>query len=255
MPERLAAFALVLRALVHDALGRLPEEPHLHVKRALAEHADEDARAALLLVSALGRAPGAPGDALRALLEQPDRAALQRALAQAARAAGGDERELSVLLPLAHDQERHADELPDRRGGRIVLPDGDVVADGRWEPPVRRLPDRAARDPFVLPGEAEDPINDELLAAEVAARAAHEHPAAPWELHADLARIAADRVRRAAALDAERTRDGDPWGLRAVDVSPFRTLSGRPLPERLAYAIVPGDPEHARIAERWATAD
>jgi hypothetical protein len=119
---------------------------------------------------------------------------------------------------------------------------------------VRPLPDDPARDPFVEPGDGEDPINDELLAAEVAARAGHDHPGAPLELQAGLARIAADRMRRAAALDAERTRDGDPWGLRAVDVSAFHVVSIRPLPERLAFALVPDDPEHARIAERWAAA-
>ena len=97
-----------LRALAAGALRWLPEEPWLHRKRVLAEHAAEDA------------APtGIPGgeDLAARLAEADDPVEWERtaygevkpALARAARAAQDP-----ALVPFALRQERHALELPVR---------------------------------------------------------------------------------------------------------------------------------------------
>jgi hypothetical protein len=181
MEEQLAALARSLRALERDALTRLPEAPWLHVKRVLADHAAEDAASAAALGDRTGAAAADPVDPV------PDRRGLQARLADDARAlrdATGDERLVQVLIELELRQRRHLDELPPPRV---------AIAPG-------------PRDPFVRfePGAPPDPLDEAVRAAEAAAR------------EGDTA-TAAERMREAAALDAERTRDGDPWGLRPVD--------------------------------------
>ena len=118
-------------------------------------------------------------------------------------------------------------------------------------------PRRAApqRDPFVALGAAPEDghaaLNAEVLAGEVAARTAHEQPRADPQLGSDLARVAADRLRRAALVDAELLQSGVHWGDRPVDVSPYAAALGGDLRARLVYATVPGDPAHEAILARW----
>src|SRR3954451_23603285 len=108
IPGTLPRMDDAMRALAAGALRWLPEEPWLHRKRVLAEHAAEDAVPA-----------GIPGgeDLAAALTAATDAADWERiaygevkpALARRARAAGAP-----ALIPLAMRQERHALELPVR---------------------------------------------------------------------------------------------------------------------------------------------
>jgi hypothetical protein len=171
MEDPQAAFAPVLRALALDALGRIAAEPWLHVKRLLAEHAEEDALAA-------ARWPAAPnGEAVTPPLPRletiADRAALQLALAGELRstAATADPGTVALLVPLAIAQERHADELPGRRATTLH-----PAADGT-----------ALREPLADPAAEAD-----VLAAEAAARTAAERP----EELAEHAQAAAEHLRR-----------------------------------------------------------
>src|SRR4051794_1028076 len=197
--QRLPPIALVLRALAAAAPGRPPHEPLLHVKRLLAEHAEEDLAAA----AALDAPTAAPAPALRALVDPiASRAALQRALADAVR-------DDPALLPLALAQDRHADAPPARHP---AAPAGGLpleAADGDWPPPHRPAPARGARDPFVIvePGAAPDAIDDAVRAAESAAAAGD-------------ATEAAAQMRHATRLDRERLEAGDPWGARPVPDRP-----------------------------------
>jgi hypothetical protein len=98
----LAELAGALRAAARDALARLPDEPWLHVKRVLAEHAEENERFAAAIEAHLGTSAAAYSGS------QTDHAAAARALAEAA----VDEAELALLLGIAAAQDRHRDELP-----------------------------------------------------------------------------------------------------------------------------------------------
>ena len=174
-PERLAP---TLRALAAAALARLPDEALLHRKRLLAEHAEEDLAAAGWLEAAGGG--GTPLDL------PPGHAEAKRALAAHVRelCRHAEPTQLEVLVPLAIDQQRHAEELPDRHGSA-----------GRREPYV-------LTDPEAPP----DPIEDAIAAAEAAARGGDAH-------------AAAEHLRHAARQDGERARRGDPWGARPVRLS------------------------------------
>ena len=61
-----------------------------------------------------------------------------------------------------------------------------------------------------------------IWGAELAALTSHEHPAQPWALHADLARLAWDGMRHAAVLDRALTAEGRPWGSEPVDLGAVR---------------------------------
>lgn len=188
MDEQLAALARDLRALERDALARLTDEPWLHVKRVLAEHAAEDAASAAALEGLLPDPAGGP------VAQRPveDRNLVQARLATAAGALvehAVDERVLRILVELELRQRRHGDELPPRRAAALAA--------------------TGIRDPFVPtdPDAAPDPIDEAVSAAETAAREGD-------------AATAAARMRDAAQLDAERARDGDPWGLRPIPSDP-----------------------------------
>ena len=136
----LAELAGALRAAAHGALARLPDEPWLHVKRVLAEHAEEDERAAAAIEAHLGISV----DATNA--SQLDVASAARALADAT----SDEAELALLLGIAAAQDRHRDELP--RATNVCEAVG-------------------ARDAFVVreAGAAPDEIDEALKVADAAA--------------------------------------------------------------------------------------
>lgn len=267
--DELAGFALLLRALAHGALGWVPGESRLHVKRILAEHAADDLSSVGRLEHLVRPAP-APGPALAVIVEAlagaTEPAEYQRishgtvkpALARAVRTslARKDPRlpEVPALMELAIRQERHADELlvrhaPPLEGGLRV----DVDRTTRWSPGI--LPVRPPRrDPFVPlgagTGDRHAAMNAELLAGEVAARTAHERIDGDPVLRADLARIAADRLHRAAIVDAELLHSGHPWGARPVDVSPYLAALGGDVHSRLVYATVPGDDVHDDMLSR-----
>ncbi len=259
--RRLAAYALVLRELVHRALGRLPVVAQLHDKRALGAHAYEDARSLAKLLRRLGELPtaeglpGAPGPALAALFERDAYAEIKPALAAAVRWHLGrldpvaDEPELRILTQIAFRQERHLRELPARYGSAPADLPIDVEPGAGRLPDIDPVPAAPARDPFVaLGGTGAVPINAALLAAEVAARTAHELPGEPWDFHADLARIVADRLRRTVVLEQR----GERWGDEPVAVDGFAAVLGLDLAGRLAFAADPADPAHRLIAERWS---
>ena len=73
-----------------------------------------------------------------------------------------------------------------------------------------------------------------IWGAELAALTSHEHPAQPWALHADLARLAWDGMRHAAVLDRALTAEGRPWGSEPVDLAPFDAAYAQDLRGRLA---------------------
>ncbi len=260
--SRLAAYALVLRELVHRALGRLPVVAQLHDKRALGAHAYEDARSVAKLLRRLGELPsaeglpGAPGPALAALFERDAYGEIKPALAAAVRSdlahldPVADEPELRILTQIAFRQERHLRELPARyaRAPATELPI-DVEPGAARLPDIDPVPAAPARDPFVeLGGTGAVPINAALIAAEVGARTAHELPGEPWDFHADLARIVADRLRQTVVLEQR----GERWGDEAVAVDGFAAVLGLDLAGRLAFVADPADPAHRRIAERWS---
>jgi hypothetical protein len=141
-----------LRALAEGALRWLPEEPWLHRKRVLAEHAAEDAEGA--------DAPG--GEDLAARLaaagdadgwERLAYGAVKPALARAARDAGA--------IPLALRQERHVLELA---GRELVFP--------------------VERDPALEVGPVAAELREAVDAAHAAARAGDAAGAAAHLRHA-----------------------------------------------------------------------
>jgi hypothetical protein len=144
-----------LRALAAGALRWLPEEPWLHRKRLLAEHAAED-----------GEPTGLPGGEDLALLLSAAATAtewqrlaygeVKPALARAARATGDP-----GLIPVALRQERHALELPVRL---LVLP--------------------IEEDPALEHGSAAAQLRAAVEAAHDAARAGDAHGAAGHLLRA-----------------------------------------------------------------------
>lgn len=254
--ERLAAYALVLRALAHRAHGRLAAEPQLEHKRALAAQALEDLMARVALLDRLAELPGgdglpgAPGDGLADRLATADPAAdLKPALARAVREHVAalhplaEEPTLRLLTGLALAQERHVAELG-ATGASAPRPlELDVRRGGELLLPSCTAPPRPAREGWVEAGE--DPgglhgaLNAALLAGEVAARAAYDLADAPPALRIDLARVAADRLRHAVVLDAELIAAGGHWGDAPVALDGFARALGGGLDERLAFATAP----------------
>jgi hypothetical protein len=92
-----------LKGLVRVASDRVPDEPRLHVKLLLAEHARDDAES----VAAL-RAAGTPDGEPRAVLDivQAYREVNPRLLRNLAGATSPE------LIKIRHDQERHLVEIP-----------------------------------------------------------------------------------------------------------------------------------------------
>jgi hypothetical protein len=254
MEPQLAVYALVLRELVHRALGRVATEPWLHDKRALAQHAHDDAQ----LVAAILRRLGTTAPAVSVLGEHDAYASVKPGLAVAVRdhlaeidavAAPDDAR---LLSDIATRQELHVAELP----ARIAAPPF-VLDEGAGEPlAVVAAPSYPARDPFVEPGRATDGLhgrlNAAILAGEVAAQTAHEQPDQPWRFHADLARLAADRLEATAELDRALTASGLHWGDEPVDLAAFGVALRLDLPGRLRFAADPEDAAHHEIVLRWS---
>lgn len=254
--RRLAAYALVLRELVHDALGRIADEPWLHEKRALAAHANDDARAVADILARL-RA-GAPAvsvlDGRDAYHEvKPGLAAAIRAhVARLDLVEQSDD--AALLAGIADRQDLHLMERPVRHplpATEFELPDGPGTAPLVVFP----APDAPTRDPFVEIGQggegAHAQLNAAILAAEVAARTAHENPEAPWDFHADLARVTLDRLASTVAYDKQLAAEGRRWGDEPVALGGWSAVLALDLGGRLAFTADPGDAEHARIAERW----
>ena len=193
---RLSEYAGVLRALSRDALGRLPAEPRLDVKRTLARHAHEDARS---VTEILERLRDLPGDH-----EIPEREPVDKAdLAQELRAHIDaidpllDEPTLELLTAVHARQARHLDERP---------------APGEPQ-------DEPAHEVWV-----EGPLAAELLAGEILARAAYDHPH-----RVDLARVVHDRLRHTLVLV-------DVPGP-TPDASAYERARSAPLDDRLAIAL------------------
>jgi hypothetical protein len=254
--RRLAAYALVLRELVHDALARIAEEPWLHEKRTLAAHAHDDAQAVAALLERLRS--GAP--AVAVLEGREAYAEVKPGLAAALREHVAtlnlleEEADAQLLSGIADRQDLHLMERPVRHplpAAPFELPDGTGAG------PLRVLPapDAPARDPFIEEGHSHDgahaQLNATIIAGEVAARTAHEHPQAPWDFHADLARLARDRLAATAALDQQLAAEGRRWGDEPVSLGGWSAVLALDLGGRLAFAADPGDPDHARIADRW----
>jgi hypothetical protein len=233
---QLGVLAIALRELVHGALGWLASEPRIDVKRTLGAHAYDDARSLVKLHRRAGD-PGGPDEQLREALE-PLRLATTAAEFEAAAygeikpaawalAAStaqrldplADEPELRILLQLAHRQERHVGELPIRHPHPPPPQFGAAVADARHELFTVPRPATPARDPYVeialgAPAGAHSAIHAALLAAERAARVAHERPSSIDDL-ADAARVVHDHLRQAAVL--ERDYAGQ-WGDEPVEL-------------------------------------
>lgn len=167
--QRLAELRAGLTESVLAAARRLPDEPRLEVKAAIASHLYDDARSVRKLDARLAD-----------LVAQPDAPAAQDVGAAAEALLSridplSDEPTLRVLTQLLHRRRRHADELDPR----LLAPRGRV--------PEIDLPAAAAAH---------------VEAAEAAARAIAERPEEAWDFHLDMARIAADSMRH--ALLAER---------------------------------------------------
>lgn len=92
-----------LKALVRVASERVPDEPRLHVKLLLAEHARDDAESVAAL-RASGAADGEPRDVLD--IVQAYREVKPRLLRDLAGATSPE------LVKIRHDQERHLVEIP-----------------------------------------------------------------------------------------------------------------------------------------------
>jgi hypothetical protein len=255
---RLANYLHVLRELVHRSCGHLALEPRFEIKVLLGDHVYDDARAAAKLlrrVTALGGSPGTPSPELAELLDRAARADTDEYLEIAYGelkptliAALGvhlanldpllDEPGLRMLTQLLHRQERHVAELP---AGRALAAFDDLgaLALGTGERTLTVMApfERPARDAFIeiAPTDVPDGVpldleeqklfahalmNAKLLAAEHAARSAHEQPEMPWDAHVDLARSCWDAIRHAEVLDRlMATELGCHWGDYPVDLS------------------------------------
>lgn len=130
----------LLSAQIDSALGRLPREPHLHVKQALARQLAEDAEALQALGGPTDPVEGDLAPALAARIARLDPIA--------------DGEELETLLLLQRRVER-------RREPGLVLYETEEVP---------------ARDPWVEIGPGSHPVNDALVLAEAAAVTALETP-------------------------------------------------------------------------------
>lgn len=254
MESRLAIYALVLRELVHRALARVAEEPWLHDKRALATHAHDDAQLVARLMERLGDEP--PN--LCVLGDHDAYASVKPGLAFAVRAqlaevdAATETADARLLSDIATTQELHVAELPARSAAPpFVL--ADEINDPLTVLPAPALP---ARDPFVEAGRATDGLhgrlNAAILAGEIAARTAHEHPERPWAFHLDLALLAADRLGATAELDRQLQDEGGLWGESPVDLESFAVALTLDIGGRLQFCADPDDPAHAAIVDRWS---
>jgi hypothetical protein len=254
MESRLAVYALVLRELVHCALGRVATEPWLHDKRALAAHAHDDAQ---LLTAILARLQ-TPAPSVAVLGDHDPYASVKPGLAVAVRDhlaqidASAAPEDAQLLSDIATRQELHVAELP----ARHEAPPFVLGEDAGTPLAVEDAPIYPARDPFVDPGRAADGphrrLNTAILAAEVAGRTAYEHPDRPWAFHADMARLAADRLSATAALDRELAASGRHWGDEPVDLAPFSVTLRQDVPGRLRFAADPNNRVHAEILLRWS---
>ena len=163
---RLATIRAALKDQVLATARRLPDEPRLEVKAALAARLYDDARSVAKLDFRLNDLGGAPAQDASA-----DLVAEAEALVDAVDPVV-DEATLRVLTQLLHRQRRHADELDPR------------------------LHDQRERVPEVdLPAASVGSIE----AAERASREIAQTEA--WALVVDLARIAADSMRHAIILE------------------------------------------------------
>jgi hypothetical protein len=255
---RLANYLHVLRELVHRSCGHLALEPRFEVKALLGDHVYDDARATAKLlrrVTALGGVPGTPSPELAELLDRAARADTHEYLEIAYGELKPtliaavtihlthidpllDEPGLRMLTQLLHRQERHVAELPAGRA-QSVIDDLGALPLGAGERPLTVMEpfEHPARDAFteIAPTDVPDDVpvdpeeqklfahalmNAKLLAAEHAARSAHEQPDMPWEAHVDLARHCWDAIRHAEVLDRlMATELGCHWGDYPVDLS------------------------------------
>lgn len=198
----------LLTALLDDALRRLPHEPNLHDKRALAHQAHDDARS----LEDLGgpRREGAAPDKRALIAQAEDRL---RRLDPV-----GDEQEYAALTLLLRRQERHLLDLPPER---LII----------FEPTT--FP---ARDPHVEegvggPGPHAD-LNAALIAVEAAATTALE---TPFETTLRLTAFMAERADATAALEREVA-----WGSRPVDLSGYERLLALPVDDRVEELLREG---------------
>jgi hypothetical protein len=251
MEPRLAVYALVLRELVHRNLARVAQEPWLHDKRTVATHAHDDA---CLVAALLERLESEP-PALSVIGAFDPYASVKPGLAVAVRDHLAEldpaEPDAPLLAEIAMRQELHVAELPSRYDAPpFVLGEGVPLE-------VVPAPHRPARDPFVDPGRATDGLHGRLnaavLAAEIAARTAHEELDRPWAFQVDLARIAADRLTATADLDRRLQETGGRWGDQPVDLESFAVALGLDVTGRLRFAADPDDEAHTAILRRWAT--
>ena len=272
--DRLSANVHLLRALVHLGLGWLPSEPRLDAKRALARHAHEDARSIdeiLIRLADLPDTHGPTGRPAGTLADVIDRIAhadgveeylqfaygtIKPTLAQRLREHRDqidpllDEPTLELAITVLARQERHLDELPAQQPQALVfelrLEPGDAP-----ELPLVPPPDTPARDPWSGTSPPDDALDAELAAAEILARASHERRDQPWAFHSDVARLVADRMRHAGALEAAGAHTSES----SHDLSPPDPLgTALELARRAAAAYPPlADDMVAfeRIAARW----
>ncbi len=272
--DRLSAYVHLLRSLVHLGLGWLPSEPRLDGKRALARHAHEDARSIDELLIRLGDLPdtngptGRPAGTLADVLDRIAHAdgreeylqfaygTLKPTLARRLREHRDeidpllDEPTLELTTTILARQERHLDELPAQQPQPLTcelrLEPGDAA-----ELPLVPLPDTPARDPWAGLGAVHEALEAELAAAEILARASHERRDQPWAFHSDVARLVADRMRHAGALDAAGGHTSEP----DHDLTPPDPLGTALELARNAAAAYPPIADDLvafeRIAARW----
>jgi hypothetical protein len=259
---RFANYFHVLRELTHLTAGHLALEPRFEVKALLGDHLHDDARATTKLqrrLHELGGAPGAPDEALAALLDRASHAEthgyveiaygeLKPTLIKALRLHLAeldpllDEPSLRILTQLLHRQERHTAELPAAETaafddlGALPIRTGETRT-------LRVLPSltHPSRDAFVEVTDPPEPhrihalMNAELCAAELTARSSHEHPEMPWDFHVDMARQAWDEIRHAEFYDRLMTTElGCHWGDHPVAFARFEELYALDLAGRLA---------------------
>lgn len=223
-----------MRTLVHVHAGRLAEEPRLERKLLIAEHLYDDSLATTALAGLIGDLGLPPHLQARDIQADPRPELVARLRDHVAELDPlADAPVLRVLLEILQRQETHLEELAlDSVSARLDLP---------------------AREPYVeVDPEANDPADRALCVAELLGRTAHEHPDAPWDLHAALARLAWDAARHAAVLD--RAAPGR-WGERPVALEPYRSLYPERRDDRLrglrAFTVfprgAPATPEAVRI--------
>jgi hypothetical protein len=179
--RRLAGIRGALQQILLETAARLPDEPRMEVKAALASHLYDDARTIAKLDARLADlGEERPAEPVPDLLAETN--ALLTAIDPVV-----DEATLRVLTQLLHRQRRHADELDPR------------AHDQRERVPEVDLPAAAVAN---------------LDAADEAARAIAGQPGPPWAFHVDMARIAAESMRHAVVL--ERLPEDAHWALEHI---------------------------------------